>query len=175
MGYIGLPVLKTGWATGPVPPQVRPVYAGEARSPAAQMRKNVQAGLRRPPDTRIVERSMATIRVLLAREDLTLGEFVCPPGDARWRTENDIGGGYHVVFPWTPVHIARRSMPAMVATPNHAVLYSPGLRFHRRHLTTVGGCEAGASRWPEPPSSSISSSRTILTTCCPGVSDVSTS
>ena len=81
---------------------------------------------------------MATIRVLLADEDLTLGEFVCPPGDARWQTENDIGEGYHVVFPWTPVHIARRSMPAMVATPNHAVLYSPGLRFHRRHLTTVG-------------------------------------
>jgi AraC-like DNA-binding protein len=102
------------------------------------LRKNVQAGLRPGLDTRIVERSMATIRVLLADDDLTLGEFVCPPGDARWRTENDIGEGYHVVFPWTAVHIARRSMPAMVATPNHAVLYSPGLRFHRRHLTTVG-------------------------------------
>lgn len=81
---------------------------------------------------------MTTIRVLLADDDLTLGEFVCPPGDDRWRIENDIGDGYHVVFPWTAVHIARRSMPAMVATPNHAVLYSPRLRFHRRHLTTVG-------------------------------------
>jgi AraC-like DNA-binding protein len=114
------------------------VYAGRRPHPAAQLRKNVQAGLRRWLDTRIVERSMATIRVLLAGDDLTLGEFVCPPGDARWRTENDIGDGYHVVFPWTAVHIARRAMPAMVATPNHAVLYSPRLRFHRRHLTTVG-------------------------------------
>jgi AraC-like DNA-binding protein len=103
-----------------------------------QVRKIVQARVRRRLDTRIVERSMTTIRVLLADADLTLGEFVCPPGDDRWRTENDIGEGYHVVFPWTAVHIARRSMPAMVATPNHAVIYSPGLRFHRRPLTTVG-------------------------------------
>jgi hypothetical protein len=30
MGYIGLPVLKTGWATGPVPPQCA---AERTRSP----------------------------------------------------------------------------------------------------------------------------------------------
>ncbi len=80
----------------------------------------------------------ATVRTLLAGDDLTVGEFVCPPGDGRWRCENDIGEGFHVVFPWTPVHIARRAMPALVATPNHAVLYPPRLRFHRRYLTSEG-------------------------------------
>jgi AraC-like DNA-binding protein len=80
----------------------------------------------------------ATIRTLLETDDLTVGEFVCPPGDWRWHSENDIGEGFHVVFPWTPVHIARRAMPGFVATPNHAVLYPPRLRFHRRDLTREG-------------------------------------
>ena len=80
----------------------------------------------------------ATIRTLLVDGDLTVGEFICPPGDHRWLDENDIGEGFHVVYPWTPVHIARRSMPALVATPNHAVLYPPRLRFHRRHLCGEG-------------------------------------
>jgi AraC-like DNA-binding protein len=83
-------------------------------------------------------RGAASIRMLLETRDLALGEFVCPPGDWRWRRENDIGEGFHVVFPWTPVHIARRAMPGLVATPNHAVLYPPRLRFHRRHLTGEG-------------------------------------
>jgi len=80
----------------------------------------------------------ATVRTLLAAGDVTVGEFVCPPADGRWRCENDIGEGFHVVFPWTPVHITRRAMPALVATPNHAVLYPPRLRFHRRYLTSEG-------------------------------------
>jgi len=80
----------------------------------------------------------ATVRTLLAAGEVTVGEFVCPPADGRWRSENDIGEGFHVVFPWTPVHIARRAMPALVATPNHAVLYPPRLRFHRRYLSSEG-------------------------------------
>ena len=80
----------------------------------------------------------ATVRMLLSDGDVAVGEFVCPPADGRWRRENDIGEGFHVVFPWTPVHIARRAMPALVATPNHAVLYPPRLRFHRRYLTSEG-------------------------------------
>ncbi len=80
----------------------------------------------------------ATVRMLLLGEDLSVGEFLCPPADDRWRRENDIGEGFHVVFPWTPVHIARRAMPGLVATPNHAVLYPPRLRFHRRYLTSEG-------------------------------------
>jgi AraC-like DNA-binding protein len=80
----------------------------------------------------------ATVRMLLTGGDVVVGEFVCPPADGRWRRENDIGEGFHVVFPWVPVHIARRSMPALVATPNHAVLYPPRLRFHRRGLTSEG-------------------------------------
>jgi AraC-like DNA-binding protein len=80
----------------------------------------------------------ATVRLLLAGGEVTVGEFVCPPADGRWRRENDIGEGFHVVFPWTPVHIARRAMPALVATPNHAVLYPPRLRFYRRYLTNEG-------------------------------------
>jgi AraC family transcriptional regulator len=79
-----------------------------------------------------------TVRTLLAADDIMVGEFVCPPADSRWRCENDIGEGFHVVFPWTPVHIARRARPALVATPNHAVLYPPRARFHRRHLTSEG-------------------------------------
>jgi AraC family transcriptional regulator len=80
----------------------------------------------------------ATTRLLLVDAELAIGEFVCPPGDRRWRDENDIGEGFHVVYPWTPVHIARRAMPGTVATPNHAVLYQPRLRFHRRHLCGEG-------------------------------------
>jgi AraC-like DNA-binding protein len=80
----------------------------------------------------------AVVRMLLTGGEVAVGEFVCPPADPRWRRENDIGDGFHVVFPWIPVHIARRAMPALVATPNHAVLYRPGLRFHRRHLTSEG-------------------------------------
>ena len=76
--------------------------------------------------------------MLLVDHDLAVGEFVCPPEDWRWRDENDIGEGFHVVYPWTPVHIARRAMPGTVATPNHAVLYPPRLRFHRRHLCGEG-------------------------------------
>jgi AraC-like DNA-binding protein len=78
------------------------------------------------------------VRMLLTGGEVAVGEFVCPPADGRWRRENDIGEGFHVVFPWIPVHIARRSMPALVATPNHAVLYPPRLRFHRRDLTSEG-------------------------------------
>jgi AraC-like DNA-binding protein len=78
------------------------------------------------------------VRMLLSGGDVAVGEFVCPPADGRWRRENDIGEGFHVVFPWIPVHIAREEMPALVATPNHAVLYPPRLRFHRRHLTNEG-------------------------------------
>ena len=80
----------------------------------------------------------ATIRIFHRDDELQLGEFTCPTDDRRWRDENDIGEGFHVVFPWTPVQISRRSMPTLVATPNHAVLYSPRLRFHRRYLTTDG-------------------------------------
>jgi len=82
--------------------------------------------------------AQATVHTLLTTDDVTVGEFVCPPADSRWACENDIGEGFHVVFPWTPVHIARRAMPELVATPNHAVLYPPRLRFHRRHLTSEG-------------------------------------
>src|SRR5262245_39335109 len=42
-------------------------------------------------------------------------------------------------------------------------------------MMTVGGWGAIASRCPEPPSNSTSSSRTTLTTCCPGVRDLRTS
>jgi AraC-like DNA-binding protein len=80
----------------------------------------------------------AITRMLLVDPDLTVGEFVCPPEDWRWRDENDIGEGFHVVDPSTPLHIARRAMPGMVATPNHAVLYPPRLRFHRRYLCGEG-------------------------------------
>jgi AraC family transcriptional regulator len=80
----------------------------------------------------------ATVRILLTGGEVAVGEFTCPPADGRWERENDIGEGFHVVFPWIPVHIARRSMPALVATPNHAVLYPPGLRFRRRYLTSEG-------------------------------------
>jgi AraC-like DNA-binding protein len=79
-----------------------------------------------------------TVRTLLEAGQVMVGEFVCPPENGRWRCENDIGEGFHIVFPWTPVHIARRAMPALVATPNHAVLYPPRLRFHRRYLTSEG-------------------------------------
>jgi AraC-like DNA-binding protein len=134
MGYIGLPVLKTGWATGPVPPQGGQCMPGGLRA-RRQERDSPQPGCRQYACLMSAE---ATIRILHRDDELQLGEFTCPPADRRWRDENDIGEGFHVVFPWTPVQISRRAMPSLVATPNHAVLYSPRLRFHRRYLTNEG-------------------------------------
>lgn len=75
---------------------------------------------------------------LCRADDLVVGEFRCTPGDRRWRVENDIGERFHIVFPWLPVEIARTRRPPTVATPNHAVLYAAGQRFHRAPLSAGG-------------------------------------
>jgi AraC-like DNA-binding protein len=68
---------------------------------------------------------------LLLAADLAVGEFACPPGDPRWRGDNDIGPAAHVVFPRTHVAIAPERGARLVAGPTHAVLYRRGERYRR--------------------------------------------
>jgi AraC family transcriptional regulator len=70
-------------------------------------------------------------KVLLATEELTLGEFLCASGDRLWDEVNDIGGRAHVVFPRTRVLIAQDGAHPVLATPNHIVFYKPHQRYRR--------------------------------------------
>jgi AraC-like DNA-binding protein len=70
-------------------------------------------------------------RVLLATENLTLGEFLCASGDRLWDEVNDIGSRAHVVFPRTRVLIAQDGADPVLATPNHIVFYKPHQRYRR--------------------------------------------
>jgi AraC-like DNA-binding protein len=66
-----------------------------------------------------------------------LGEFWCPPGDARWNQENWIGAKNHVVFPQTTLRIDHRG-GEVVADPNTAILYNAD-ETYRRHLIDPRG------------------------------------
>lgn len=81
---------------------------------------------------------MATIRILLATESLTIGRFHCAPGDARWRRANWIGPQHHVVFPSRSVLIGRDGTEPVLADPNHVVLYDPGQTYHRELVSPDG-------------------------------------
>ena len=71
-------------------------------------------------------------RVLLATQELTLGEFACAPGERLWDEVNtNIGPRPHVVFPRTHVLIAQEGARPVLATPNLVVFYKPHQRYRR--------------------------------------------
>jgi len=77
-------------------------------------------------------------RVVFESRLLRLGEFHLLPGDARWRRENSIGPGAHVVFPGTAVRIAHAGRPGLLADANVAVFYTDG-EAYRRELVDPRG------------------------------------
>ncbi len=70
-------------------------------------------------------------RVTFESRLFVLGEFHLPPGHARWRRENWIGAGAHVVFPGTAVRIAHAGGQEFVADANLAVFYAAGQAYRR--------------------------------------------
>jgi AraC family transcriptional regulator len=67
-----------------------------------------------------------------------LGEFHLLPGDPRWRSENSIGAGTHLVFPGTAVRITHAGRSGFVADANVAVFYADG-NAYRRELVDPRG------------------------------------
>jgi len=74
---------------------------------------------------------VASVTLLLRTPFLAIGEFRCPPGDEAWRRENVIGDRVHVVFPRIPVVIRQAGAQAVLATPNHTMLYNAGQLYER--------------------------------------------
>jgi AraC-like DNA-binding protein len=71
-------------------------------------------------------------RILLRTSDLTLGEYVCAPGDPAWDEVNtNMGAWPHVVFPHRHVVIAQEGAVPVLTTPNHVVYYKPFQRYRR--------------------------------------------
>jgi AraC-like DNA-binding protein len=77
--------------------------------------------------------------VLFRTSDLTLGEYVCAPGDPAWDEVNtNIGAWPHVVFPRRNVLIAQEGAVPVLTTPNHAVFYKPFQRYRRALRDPLG-------------------------------------
>jgi hypothetical protein len=75
---------------------------------------------------------------LLQTPELTLGEFVCAPGDPLWGEVNTMSRRPHVVFPRTHVLIAQEGARPALVTPNHIVFYKPH-QLYRRGLRDPRG------------------------------------
>jgi AraC-like DNA-binding protein len=74
---------------------------------------------------------MAHVTRLLETPRLVVGEFDCPAGDPAWTETNHIGDRPHVVFPLLPVVIDQLHKGAVLATPNHAILYDADQLYER--------------------------------------------
>jgi AraC-like DNA-binding protein len=71
--------------------------------------------------------------------ELTLGEFVCAPGDPLWDQVNtNMGAWPHVVFPRRHVLIVQDGAHPVLTTPNHVVFYRPH-QLYRRGLRDPRG------------------------------------
>jgi AraC-like DNA-binding protein len=71
--------------------------------------------------------------------ELTLGEFVCAPGDPLWDQVNtNMGAWPHVVFPRRHVLIVQDGAQPVLTTPNHVVFYRPH-QLYRRGLRDPRG------------------------------------
>ena len=77
-------------------------------------------------------------RVVFESRLFRLGEFHLLPGDPRWRHENSIGAGAHVVFPGTAVRIAHAGRRSFVADANVAVFYAHGQGYLRELVDPRG-------------------------------------
>jgi AraC family transcriptional regulator len=71
-------------------------------------------------------------QVLFRGTLFVVGEFVCPPGDRRWKETNAVSDAPHLVFPRTSVVIAQAGREPVLANRNHVVFYNPSQRFRRR-------------------------------------------
>jgi AraC-like DNA-binding protein len=71
---------------------------------------------------------------------VTLGEFRCLPGDRRWREQNCVGQGDHLVFPGTAVGIRHDGGRMTLADPNLVVYYRSG-EYYRREVHDPRGDE----------------------------------
>ncbi|MDT4978541.1 MAG: AraC family transcriptional regulator [Pseudonocardiales bacterium] len=78
------------------------------------------------------------VRVLLATDELVLGEFRCPPDDPLWTSANTIGDLPHVVWPATTVEIIRSRAGPVCADSNGVLLYDAGTEYRRRRVSPVG-------------------------------------
>lgn len=76
-------------------------------------------------------------RIVYRGPGFALGRFHCRPGDANWARDNFIGEKHHVVFPRTPVVIARAGVE-VVCDPTVAVLYDGGQTYRRELLDPRG-------------------------------------
>src|SRR5262245_24854599 len=76
-------------------------------------------------------------RLIFTGEQVTLGEFHCPPGSSRWSEENWSGDGHLLAFPGTTV-VIERGRDAVVATPNHVIFYDPRQTYRRRLVDPHG-------------------------------------
>lgn len=78
------------------------------------------------------------VRVLLATDELVLGEFSCPPEDPLWTSANTIGDLPHVVWPFTTVEIIRRRAGRVCADSNGVLLYDADTEYRRRQVSPAG-------------------------------------
>jgi AraC-like DNA-binding protein len=81
---------------------------------------------------------VAKVTPLLTTPTLTIGEFHCPPEDARWRETNRIGDRAHVVFPRRSVLIRQAGRKPVLATPNHTILYNADQHYRRELHHALG-------------------------------------
>jgi hypothetical protein len=78
------------------------------------------------------------VRVLLASDELVLGEFFCKPGDPLWASANTIGDLPHVVWPFTRVEIIRHRAGRVCADCNGVLLYDADTEYRRRPVSPAG-------------------------------------
>jgi AraC-like DNA-binding protein len=78
------------------------------------------------------------VRVLLATDELILGEFSCQPDDPLWTSANTIGDLPHVVWPVTTVEIIRPRVGRVCADSNRVLLYDAGAEYRRRPVSPAG-------------------------------------
>lgn len=78
------------------------------------------------------------VRYLFAGSGFLVGEFRCPPGAERWRTENWIGRQVHVVVPGTPVVIVPAGADPHLSTANEVLVYDADVHYRRRLASREG-------------------------------------
>jgi AraC-like DNA-binding protein len=78
-------------------------------------------------------------RLLVTTPLVSLGEFRCTPGDARWSDENWIGSEHHLVFPRHAVRIRHvGAVGTEIADPTVVVIYPPDGRYERELVDPRG-------------------------------------
>jgi AraC-like DNA-binding protein len=89
------------------------------------------------------------VRVLLATDQLVLGEFTCHRDDPLWTSANTIGDLPHVVWPFTTVEIIRREVGRVCADSNGVLLYDAGAEYRRRPVSPAGDRSAFIALHPQ--------------------------